>query len=190
MSDAARQRSVRLLRWTRTVHRYLGMTLFVLFVFVSLSGLLLTWKKNSGGYLLPDSERGTSTDLRAWLPTDSLAALAAAYLAREVSPDLDPSIDRIDMRPGKGMVKIVFKNHYYGLQLDGATGTLLHVGRRRADFIENVHDGSVLDNWLGTSGWIKLIYSSVTGTALLLFTITGFWLWYGPRRLRAAKRRG
>ena len=39
---------------------------------------------------------------------------------------------------------------------------------------------------LGTDyGQIKLVYTSIMGTALLIFTITGFWLWYGPKRYRA-----
>ncbi|MFT6995171.1 MAG: hypothetical protein ACJA1P_001912, partial [Maribacter sp.] len=56
--------------------------------------------------------------------------------------------------------------------------------RRRADFIENIHDASVLDNYLNTGGYIKLIYTTVMSIALLLFTVTGFWLWYGPKRMR------
>ena len=37
---------------------------------------------------------------------------------------------------------------------------------------------------------IKLAYTSVMGLALLGFTVTGFWLWYGPRRMRARRRPG
>jgi len=62
------------------------------------------------------------------------------------------------------------------LQSDGATGKILSVDKRRSDFVENVHGGSILDLYFGTGNTIKLIDTSVTGTALLLFTITGFWL--------------
>ena len=66
------------------------------------------------------------------------------------------------------------------------TGELLHLERRRSDFIENLHDGSYFDYVFGTKyGQIKLVYTSIMGTALLVFTITGFWLWYGPKRFRA-----
>ena len=61
--------------------------------------------------------------------------------------------------------------------------------RRRSDFIENIHDGSILDHLTGTSGeQIKLVYTSMMGVALLTFTITGFWLWIGPRRMRSMSR--
>ena len=93
-------------------------------------------------------------------------------------------IDRIDIRKNKGVVKFIFKN-FHEIQLDGATGNLLQIGFRSSDVIENIHDGSILDDYFNTSGNpIKLIYTSVMGIALLLFTITGFWLWYGPKKMR------
>jgi hypothetical protein len=34
------------------------------------------------------------------------------------------------------MVKFIFAENYWGIQLDGATGKLLHIERRRSDIIE------------------------------------------------------
>lgn len=83
------------------------------------------------------------------------------------------------------MVKFIFKDHFWGLQLDGATGQLLHIEKRRSDFIKKIHDRSILDYYFGTtSDQIKLSYTLIMGFALLTFTITGFWLWYGPKRMR------
>ncbi len=188
MKKTQRKREVKILRWTRWLHGWMGILLFVLFLIVAATGLLLTWKKNSGGYILADTARGTTTELADWRSLAELTALAQAYLRDSVAAELDPALDRIDVRPDKGVVKVSFENHYWGLQLDGATGALLSVDRRRSDFIEQLHDGSLLDQELSTTGWIKLVYSSITGTALLLFSVTGFWLWYGPRRLRRARR--
>ncbi len=77
---------------------------------------------------------------------------------------------------------------YWGIQLDGATGKLLHIERRRADFVENIHDGSILDYYFKTDGQFKLIYTTIMSLALLIFTVTGFWLWYGPKRMRRQSR--
>jgi hypothetical protein len=53
-----------------------------------------------------------------------------------------------------------------------------------------VHDGSFLDFYFKTEGEpIKLFYTSVTGIALFVFTVTGFWLWYGPIAIRNKKKR-
>jgi hypothetical protein len=90
----------------------------------------------------------------------------------------------IDVRKDKGMVKFVFNDHFWGIQLDGATGKLLQIERRNSDMIENIHDGSILDHYLGTTGEpIKVVYTTIMGLGLLIFTITGFWLWYGPKRM-------
>jgi hypothetical protein len=180
-----RQSQAKLLRTFRKVHRTTGALLFVFFFFVSITGLLLGWKKNSYGLILAKSYTGTSTDLKDWLPIDSLHKNACRILKDSVSANLSQKVDRIDIRKDKGMVKFIFSDHYWGIQLDGATGQLLHIEKRNADMIENIHDGSILDNYFNTSnGQIKLVYTTVMGLALLIFTITGFWLWYGPKRMR------
>ncbi|TBW28695.1 PepSY domain-containing protein [Gramella sp. KN1008] len=188
MDHKKRKQQARILRIFRKVHRYTGALLFIFFFFISVSGLLLGWKKDSKGVILPPSYEGTSTQLREWLPLDSLHRKAVFILHDSISPALSTKIDRIDVRKEKGMVKFIFEDHYYGIQLDGATGEVLNIGKRHSDLIENIHDGSILDTYLGTSGILKLVYTSIMGIALLIFTTTGFWLWYGPKRMRKAKQ--
>lgn len=185
MKEASgRKGQAKTLRIFRKLHRYTGATLFLFFFIVSISSLLLGWKKNSGGYIMARSYKGTSTELKDWLSVDSLSVLATAYLRDSVGPNLSAEVDRIDIRKDKGMVKFIFVHHFIGLQLDGATGKLLHIEQRRSDLIEKIHDGSIVDYYMGTNGYFKLGYTSVMGLALMLFTVTGFWLWYGPKRMR------
>ncbi len=150
---------------------------------VSLTGLLLGWKKNTGGYILPSSAKGSSLQAEEWLSIAELQQRATAVLINEVDNQLSSEIDRIDVRPDKGMVKFTFKGHYQEIQLDCATGEVLNIGLRRSDFLEQLHDGSLVDRYLGTK-FFKLFYTTVMALALLTFTITGFWLWLGPRRMR------
>ncbi|GLR17277.1 PepSY-associated TM helix domain-containing protein [Portibacter lacus] len=185
-----RKRQAKVLRNFRDLHRSTGALLFILFFVISISGLLLGWKKNSYGIIHPNSEVGVSSDLKFWMSFDDLQNIAFATLQDSIDKEIDLEIERVDARPDKGMVKFVFENHYWGVQLDGANGDVLAVTRRRADFIENVHDGAILDIVFNTgSGILKVIYSSITGLALLLFTVTGFWLWYGPKRMRRMTRK-
>lgn len=180
-----RQQQARLIRNFRKIHRITGILLFVFFFFIAITGLLLGWKKHSGGLIMSKSYKGTSSDLKDWLPLDSLHKNACKILHDSVSPNLPLDLDRIDVRKDKGMVKFIFESNFWGVQLDGATGKLLHIERRKSDFIEKVHDGSILDYYFGTTDQqIKLVYTSVMGLGLLIFTITGFWLWYGPKRMR------
>ena len=187
--DLKQRRRAKILRLSRRIHRTTGALLFTFFFIVACTGLLLGWKKNSGGVILAKTYQGSSADLKDWLPIDVLHQKAVRVMRESVSPDLSLALDRIDIRPDKGVAKFVFIEHYWGVQLDGVTGEVLHIERRRADLIENIHDGSVLDYLAGTSGGqLKLIYTSVMGTALLTFTVSGFWLWYGPKRFRAKSK--
>jgi uncharacterized iron-regulated membrane protein len=178
-----RQRQVHLLRAFRKWHRLTGAFLFVFFFMVAVTGLLLGWKKDSGGLILPQTQKGSSQEVATWLPLDSLQHLGKRALKAEF-PTYATDVARLDVRPNKGIVKVLFEEHSIGVQLDGATGATLSVAKRHSDWLENLHDGSLLDNWLGTGGYFKLLYTTVMGLALLLFTITGFWLWYGPKYLR------
>ena len=188
MADQERRKGqAKVLRIFRKIHRLTGAFLFVFFFIVAVTGLLLGWKKNSGGYIMSKSYSGTTTDLKEWLPIDSLHTLAINYLHDSVSAELSDELDRIDIRKDKGMVKFLFSQHFTGLQLDGSTGKVLHVETRRSDYLEKVHDGSIVDFYLKGSGFFKLLYTTVMGIALLIFTITGFWLWYGPVYLKKTR---
>ncbi len=184
-----RNKDAILLRSFRKIHRWTGILLFVFFFIMAITSILLGWKKHSFGWVQAKTHTGTSTDLSQWLPVDSLHKLAIGYLHDSVDASLSTSLDRIDARADKGIVKFVFKDHFWGLQLDGATGKLLFKERRRADFIEKIHDGSILDFYANTpDDYFKLAYTSIMSIALLLFTVTGFWLWYGPKRFRKKRR--
>jgi uncharacterized iron-regulated membrane protein len=189
MPNSQRKKQAQTLRTYRKVHRLTGAFLFVFFFIIALTGVFLGWKKHSGGILLPQSYKGSSTDLKTWQPLDELNNIATQILKDSIDPNLSAKLSRIDIRKRKGILKFIYKEHHWEIQLDGATGAVLNIGRRHSDWIENVHDGSIVDGMLGISkGWFKLFYTTVMGFALLLFTITGFWLWYGPKRMRKEQR--
>jgi uncharacterized iron-regulated membrane protein len=185
MTTEHRKRQARTLRIFRKIHRTTGIILFAFFFLTAATGITLGWKKHTGGYILPKSYKGTSNEMKDWLSVDSLHKNACKILHDSVSSNLSLELERIDFRPDKGMVKFVFIEDYWGIQLDCATGKLLHIERRRSDFIENIHDGSLLDYLFETKDeQIKLIYTSIMGLSLLAFVITGFWLWVGPKRMK------
>lgn len=183
-------RQVRRLRLYRKIHRKVGALLFAIFFVVSLSGLLLGWKKHSGGIILPKTQTGESADLSTWLPVDSLHTIALTVLRDSIGSDLSTELERIDARPQKGSVKFVFLKHYSEVQLDGTTGRVLAINRRTSDLIENIHDGSILDFMFDTDDeQFKLVYTTIVGSALFTLSLSGLWLWLGPKRLRTRNRR-
>ncbi|MBU1819900.1 MAG: PepSY domain-containing protein, partial [Bacteroidetes bacterium] len=117
---------------------------------------------------------------------DSIQAVARQYA---VAHQLTDEIDRIDVRPQKGIAKIVFTQHFTELQVDCTTAEILSVNTRASDFIEKLHDGSILDYWIGADGeHVKLTYTTAASLGLLLLSFSGFWLWYNPIRIRRQKR--
>ena len=186
----SRQAQAKVLRIFRKVHRATGAALFIFFFIIAITGILLGWKSHSNNLIIPQSYKGSSVDLKNWLPIDSLHKKALLILKDSVSSDLSTELDRIDIRKDNGMVKFIFENHTWEIQLDGATGNVLNIGKRHSDFIEDLHDGTILDTWFNTSTKpFRVIYTSIMGLALLLFTITGFWLWYGPKRLKKHRKK-
>jgi uncharacterized iron-regulated membrane protein len=184
-----RKQQAIILRKTRKFHRIMGINLLLLFLLISISGLLLGWKKNSNGWILPETHQAKISGHENQLPLDTLQTIASRALHDAVGKHLSTKIDRIDVRPDKGIVKFIFKHHYWGVQVVTATGEVVSIRPRRHDFIENLHDGSILDHIFNTRGEIlKLFYTTFMGFSLISFTLTGFWLWYGPRLLKRSRK--
>jgi hypothetical protein len=78
-------------------------------------------------------------------------------------------IDRLDVRPEKGIVKVRTKNRWE-LQIDTNTGQVLQEAYRRSDLIETLHDGS----WFNSS--IKYLIFLPSGIVLLVLWLTGIYL--------------
>lgn len=175
-----RKQHASLLRNVRKIHRYTGIVLMFFFLWLAVTGIILGWKKHSNGLILPKTQKGNTTSLSEWLPLDSLSHIAAKSVGNDVS-----DIDRMDVRPQKGIVKVLFKDGYHGLQIDGSSGEILQYQARYSDLVEDIHDGSIADDFFNLpNGIFKLFYTSVMGLALMTFCITGFWLWYGPKVMR------
>lgn len=182
-----RKQQAKILRYTRKIHRVTGISLLGFFFIVSLTALLLGWKKNSAGILLPETAQGSSTDLQEWIALDSLYSIASSTLKDTLQITEAYPVDRIDIRKSDGVIKFDYKENYLGLQLDGATGQVLQFGPRRSDLIEGIHDGSIVDDYFNLGGIFKIFYTTIMSLALLVFTITGFWLWLGPKRMKKKK---
>jgi len=181
MNKKERANSTRRLREWRVFHRYAGVTLAFVLLISATTGLLLGWKKDVD-LLQPPTQKGATTSLQAWRPLAELALSGQQALQRARELPAPPPIDRLDVRPDKGIVKVLFADGWWEAQVDGATGEVLSVARRHSDWIEAVHDGSIIGDTF------KLLSMNVLGVGLTLLAVTGLWLWYGPKRLRKAKR--
>jgi uncharacterized iron-regulated membrane protein len=168
------------LRNYRKWHKWVGISLAIFILISALTGILLSWKKEVD-LLQPPTQKGQAKSLGQWLPLDTLASLASSSFY-QLHPDQSGNpIDRIDVRPGKGIAKVLFENGYWEVQIDGATGSILSTNRRHSDWIEALHDGSIIADWFK---WLSMNY---LGLGLVFMILSGFWLWLGPKRIRDLK---
>ena len=144
---------------------------------VILSGLLLQLKKQSD-WVQPPTARGSGD-----VPTLSFAEiLAAASAVPEAEVASWDDVDRLDVRPSEGMLKVRCKNRVE-VQLDAVSAEVLQVAVRRSDVIEAIHDGS----WFHDAA--KLWVFLPSGLALLGLWVTGVVLYVHPVAARRRNRR-
>ncbi len=163
--------------WTRKLHRWAALICCVPLLLVILSGLLLQVKKQLPWIQPPTQSAGHSDMSISWQQI-----LDVVIRDPDAGVNSWQDIDRLDVRPGKGIVKVQCKTRQE-LQIDLGTGQVLSSTYRRSDLIESLHDGSFFGEWA------KLGVFLANGLLLLGLWISGAWLWYLPLKARAAKKR-
>jgi uncharacterized iron-regulated membrane protein len=158
----------------------LGLSIALFLIISSITGILLALKKDFD-ILQPPTQKGESKELATWKPVSELADLAQKAFIEAYPDQTDNSVDRMDVRPSKGIAKVLFENGYWEVQIDGTSGKILSISRRHSDWIEHLHDGSII------SDWFKLVSMNYLGLGALFLIGTGIWLWYGPKKVRQIK---
>lgn len=163
--------------WNRRLHRWGSIAVALPFLLVIASGLLLQVKKQVPWVQPP--ERRVPGALPALALPDVLARVQAVPQAGIRTWD---DVDRIDVRPGKGLVKVIGHSRWE-VQLDAATGAVLQVAYRRSDLIEQLHDGSFFADAAKTYVFLPV------AVIVLGLWITGLYLFLLPIRARRATAR-
>jgi len=153
---------------TRKTH-YWGAAVIALPVLVIVSSGILLQIKKSVDWIQPPTQRGTAS-----IPTlsfDRILEIASSVPQAQIRTWAD--MDRLDVQPNRGIVKIHALNHWE-IQIDHATGQVLQSAYRRSDLIEDLHDGSWFHDI--AKSWLFL----PTGFGLLLLWGTGMYLFILP----------
>jgi uncharacterized iron-regulated membrane protein len=174
------EKYIQSLRRFRALHRLIGITLALLLLISAITGILLALKKEVA-IIQPPTAKGSNTELNKWKSFSEIDSLAKLALYSKYPAQKDNRIDRFDARPSKGIVKVLFKNGYWEVQIDPFTGEIKSIAKRHSDWIEALHDGSIV------SDLFKLISMNFLGFGLLVLITTGLWLWYGPKKIRKKK---
>ena len=143
---------------SRVLHRWGSIIALLPITIIVFSGIVLQLKKVSP-YIQPPTQRGAGTE-----PAISFERiLEVARTVPEAEIESWEDVDRLDVRPGKGVVKVRCKNRYE-VQIDTETAEILQVAVRRSDLIESIHDGSYFNDhfklWVFLPAGICLLYTS------------------------------
>ena len=105
-----------------------------------------------------------------------------ARLAKPDAFNTWQSLDRVEIKPDKGIIKFVSTSRWEA-QVDLQNAELLQLAYRRSDLIEQIHDGSFF------ADWTKLYVFLPAGGLLLIMWATGTYLFILPHWARARKKR-
>ena len=179
MASNSRSPNVRVL--SRKLHRWGAVAVAVPFLVVIGSGILLQLKKH-WSWVQPTEHRGSGVEPQV----EFARILEVARTVPEAGIRDWEDIDRVDVRPGKGMMKLT-SNTRWEIQIDSESGRVLHSAYRRSDWLESFHDGS----WFHPDA--KLWVFLPSGVVVLALWLTGVYLWllpYQTRRKRATLAAG
>lgn len=161
----------------RKIHKWGSILVALPILIVIISGILLLVRKEFD-YLQPPSQKGQSA-------TPSIAfeqILAQVKTVKEAEIQSWEDIDRLDVRPSKGITKVRAKSQWE-VQIDNETGEILQVAYRRSDFLESLHDGTFF--FENAHLWLML----PSGVILFVLWLTGMYLFIQPYVKKAKKKR-
>ncbi|WP_026951511.1 PepSY-associated TM helix domain-containing protein [Algoriphagus mannitolivorans] len=181
MSESSIPSKVKSIRIYRRLHKWLGIPLILFFLLIGITSILLAWKKKAE--LLPPTLK-TKVENGIWILPSEMVKIGEEEMRKQ---GLDFEVDRIDIRPDKGIAKVTFKTHFTEVQLDGFSGEVLSIETRHSDWIEKVHDGSIIDFYTTGDEGAKLTYSTFISIGLIFLAVSGFYLWYYPKLIRDLK---
>jgi len=169
------------MNWKKTnrqIH-YWGSVIIIIPVLIVIgTGLLLQVKKQLT-WVQPATVKTSARELSL----DFSQILEAATTVEQAGIKSWADVDRLDVRPGKGVTKIRAKNRWE-IQIHNDSAAVLAVNYRRSDLIESIHDGSWFHDdaklWLFLPAAVILLVLSLTG--LYMFTVSL------PAKIRQRKR--
>lgn len=164
--------------WSRKLHRWATVFIAVPFLVILVTGLFLQWKKDID-WIQPPTKSSTAATNAPLISLDQM--LAAVQSVDEAAIASWEDVDRLDVRPDKGVVKVRGVNRWE-VQVDLRTGDVLHVAYRRSDLIESIHDGS----WFHDKAKLWLFFP--VALVLLGLYLTGVYLFYLPYQIRWSRK--
>lgn len=165
----------------RKLHRWGSVLVALPFLVILLTGILLLVKKEFK-WIQPGTEKGVANELQ--ISFEEILAASATVPEAEIRTWDD--VDRLDVRPGKGVVKVRSNNRWeiqIATNLTEGKPRILQVAYRRSDLIESLHDGSFFHDK------VKLYIFLPSALILVVLWVTGIYLFFLPYLAKKKKRK-
>lgn len=121
---------------TRKIHYWGSIAIALPVLIVIVTGILLLLRKDID-WIQPPTEKGSSQT--PTITFDRILITAKSVPKANIEDWSD--IDRLDVRPAKGIIKIRAVNQWE-IQIDQQTSEVLSIAYRRSDVIEAIHEGT------------------------------------------------
>ncbi|MEA2934632.1 MAG: hypothetical protein QOD74_1278 [Variibacter sp.] len=176
---------LRLARFGRKVHKWVGVILALLMLALSVTGIFVAYK-NEVEYLQPRNRTGAQGNIADVIPPARVAEIVLAMRLPE-APTLR-QINRIELRPSRRMYKVRLEpasawSSPREIQVDAMSGAILNDGLRGDQLWMDLHSLAVF------GGLAKLVTMTVSGLALIWLSLSGFYMFFYPRWFKARARR-
>ena len=162
---------------SRRVHYWLAIAVALPALIIFGTGLLLQVKKQVH-WIQPREHRGSGG--APAITFDRIVELCRTVPEAGVQSWED--IDRVDVRPSKGLLKVTTHSRWE-IQIDAGEGRVLQSAYRRSDLIESIHDGSFFHP--EAKLWVFL----PAGIALFTMLVSGVYLFFLPQWVKWRRKR-
>ena len=161
----------------RQIHYWSSIAILLTGGLIAVTGFLLLLKKDVDWLQppVPEVSRTGATSARV----DHLFHAASRAAPEPLEWD---RIDRIDVRPSKGVAKVI-TDEASEYQVDLHTFEVVSIGHRGSDVVESIHDGSFF------ADWVKYFLMIPTAIGLFILWATGLYLFVLTEIKKRAKKK-
>lgn len=155
----------------RGLHRWVGLISSIFLLVISATGFLLATKGTFGWIRPPESQGLQISALNEVISLEQAGEAAFALGLKELRHM--KHIDRIDYRPKSNIFKVLSKDGYHEVQVDGSTGKVLSHSFRRDQLSEDIHDLSYFSDSLHGYGLpvVALGLFGLASTGIVIFFV-------------------
>ncbi len=161
----------------RNLHKWIGLGACLFLVVISATGFLLAIKGNVD-WMRPASQKGGEVSSLSDVVGVGVA-LESAYGVGLAELKSDKDIDRFEYHSDKNIYKIISTKGYHEVQIDGADGKVLSVGKRNDQLSEDIHDLSFFADaahaWVLPWVAVCLFFLGLSGVVMFFVPVYRRW---------------